>query len=128
MNANQNQMKTLSLVPMISVADVERSIAFYSHLGFEVANSFACEGETKASWAWLQSGDAALMLGARSDFTAANHTVLFYFYAENVETAHASLVKAGLNPGAIATPFYAPQGEFELVDPDGYIVMVSHFD
>ena len=113
---------------MISVADVERSIAFYSHLGFEVANTFACEGETKPSWAWLQSGDAALMLAARSDFTAANHTVLFYLYAENVETARASLVEAGLNPGAIATPFYAPQGEFELVDPDGYIVMVSHAD
>ncbi len=32
-------MKTQSLVPMLSVADVERSIAFYSHLGFEVANS-----------------------------------------------------------------------------------------
>jgi hypothetical protein len=33
-----------------------------------------------------------------------------------------------LVPGEIARPFYAPQGEFELVDPDGYIVMVTHFD
>lgn len=113
---------------MLSVADVERSIDFYSHLGFEVANSFACEGETKPSWAWLQSGEAALMLAAKSESTAAKHTVIFYFYAENVEVARTSLVEAGLNPGAIATPFYAPQGEFELVDPDGYIVMVSHSD
>ena len=111
---------------MLSVADVERSIAFYSHLGFEVANTFACEGETKPSWAWLQSGDAALMLSAESGSTQTKHTVLFYFYAEDVTTARTSLVKAGLNPGAIATPFYAPQGEFKLVDPDGYIVMVSH--
>ena len=43
-------------------------------------------------------------------------------------TRLASLVEAGLNPGAISTPFYAPQGEFELVDPDNYIVMVSHSD
>jgi len=119
-------MKTQSVVPMISVADVERSIDFYAHLGFEVANTFACEGETKPSWAWLQSGDAALMLTAEAETAGAKHTVLFYFYAENVATARASLVEAGLNPGAIATPFYAPQGEFELVDPDGYIVMVSH--
>lgn len=121
-------MKTESLVPMLSVADIERSIAFYRHLGFEVENTFACEGETKPSWAWLQSGAAALMLAAESEQAAAKHTVLFYFYAENVEAARASLVDAGLNPGPIATPFYAPQGEFELIDPDGYIVMVSHSD
>ena len=121
-------MKTQSLVPMISVADVERSIAFYRQLGFEVENTFACEGETKPSWAWLQSGAAALMLAAESAGAASKHTVLFYFYVENVETARASLVEAGLNPSAIATPFYAPQGEYELVDPDGYIVMISHSD
>jgi Predicted enzyme related to lactoylglutathione lyase len=121
-------MKTQSLVPMISVADIERSIAFYAPLGFEVANSFACEGETKPSWAWLQSGDAALMLTARSEPIESKHTVIFYFYADDVAAAHASLVEAGLNPGAITTPFYAPQGEFELVDPDDYIVMVSHSD
>lgn len=68
------------------------------------------------------------MLAAESEANAAKHTVLFYFYADNVEAARASLVEAGLNPGPIATPFYAPQGEFELVDPDGYIVMVSHAD
>jgi predicted enzyme related to lactoylglutathione lyase len=119
-------MKTQSLVPMLSVADVDRSIDFYGHLGFEVANTFACEGETKPSWAWLQSGDAALMLAAEAESAAAKHTVVFYFYAEDVTAARASLVEAGLNPGEIATPFYAPQGEFEIVDPDGYIVMVSH--
>ena len=119
-------MGTRSLVPMISVADVQRSIDFYGHLGFEVANTFACEGETKPSWAWLQSGNAALMLTAASESHAAKHTVLFYFYVEDVTAARASLVEAGLKPGPIATPFYAPQGEFELVDPDGYIVMVSH--
>jgi predicted enzyme related to lactoylglutathione lyase len=111
---------------MISVANVERSIDFYSHLGFDVANTFACEGETKPSWAWLQSGDAALMLAAESESNSAKHTVIFYFYAEDVTAARTSLIEAGLNPGAIATPFYAPQGEFELLDPDGYIVMVSH--
>ena len=48
-------MKTQNLVPMVSVSDVERSIAFYRNLGFDVENTFACEGETKPSWAWLQS-------------------------------------------------------------------------
>ena len=119
-------MKTRSLVPMLSVADVERSIAFYQRLGFEVANTFACEGETKPSWAWLESGDAQLMLAAAEEPPPAKHSVLFYFYADDVRAARVSLIEAGLDPGEIATPFYAPQGEFELVDPDGYVVMVSH--
>src|ERR1041385_3635959 len=115
-----------SLVPMLSVADVERSIEFYSHLGFEVGNTFACEGETKPSWAWLQAGNAQLMLSAAAEPAAAKHTVLFYVYTEDVAAARMSLVHAGLNPGEITTPFYAPRGEFELIDPDGYVVMVTH--
>jgi catechol 2,3-dioxygenase-like lactoylglutathione lyase family enzyme len=119
-------MKTQSLVPMMSVADVERSIAFYKHLGFEIGNTFACEGETKPSWAWLQSGDAQLMLSAGEEPIAHKHTVLFYVYTEDVAAARASLIEAGLSPGEITTPFYAPQGEFELVDPDGYVIMITH--
>ncbi|MEN3327119.1 MAG: hypothetical protein V7638_1926 [Acidobacteriota bacterium] len=111
---------------MVSVADVERSIGFYQHLGFEVANTFACEGETKPSWAWVQSGDTALMLSAANEAIAGTHTVLFYVYTEDVAAARMSLIDAGLSPGEIATPFYAPQGEFELVDPDGYVIMVTH--
>ena len=111
---------------MVSVSDVERSIAFYSHLGFEVGNTFACEGETKPSWAWLLSGQAQLMLAATPEPLGSKHTVLFYVYTEDVTAARASLIEAGLNPGEITTPFYAPRGEFELLDPDGYVVMVTH--
>ena len=118
-------MKTQCLVPMLSVADIERSIDFYSHLVFEVGNTFAAGGETKPSWAWLQSGDAQLMLSAASEPTA-KHTVLFYVYTDDVAAARGSLIHAGLNPGDITTPFYAPRGEFELIDPDGYVVMVTH--
>jgi len=119
-------MKTQSLVPMASVADVERSIAFYRHLGFEVGNTFEPEGETKPSWAWLQSGNAHLMLSAMNKPTADKQTVLFYIYTEDVAAAQASLIEAGLNLGEITTPFYAPRGEFQIVDPDGYVIMVTH--
>ena len=119
-------MKTQSLVPMASVADVERSIAFYNHLGFEVGNMFAAGGETKPSWAWLHSGNAQLMLSATNEPIAGKHTVLFYVYTEDVTAARMSLIEAGLNPGEITTPFYAPRGEFELIDPDGYVIMVTH--
>src|SRR4026209_1224866 len=99
-------MKTRALVPMISVADVERSIAFYRHLGFEVANTFACEGETKPSWAWIRAGEAQLMLAASPDLIPGKRTVLFYVYTEDVAAARVSLAAENLNPGEITTPFY----------------------
>jgi hypothetical protein len=66
------------------------------------------------------------MLAAANEPLANKHTVLFYVYTEDVAAARVSLIEAGLNPGEIATPFYAPQGEFEVLDPDGYVVMITH--
>lgn len=119
-------MKTAQLVAMISVTEIERSIEFYQHLGFEVGDTFQHEGATKPSWAWLHSGQAQLMLSAATEPIADKHGVLFYAHTEDVEAARASLVEAGLNPGPITKPFYAPRGEFQTVDPDGYVVMVTH--
>lgn len=120
-------MKTRQLVPMAFVADVERSIAFYRHLGFEAGNTFAAGDATKPTWAWLHSGDAQLMLAVASHpVVAEQQAVLFYVYTDDVASARASLVEAGLGPGEIKTPFYAPRGEFRMEDPDGYVVMVTH--
>lgn len=46
-----------SLVPFVHVADVERSVAFYRVLGFELGNLLPREGQM--NWAWLYSPDAA---------------------------------------------------------------------
>lgn len=120
-------MKTRQLVPMTFVADVERSIAFYRHLGFEVGNTFAAEDSATPTWAWLYSGNAQLMLAAASEPVVADQQrVLFYIYTDDVAAARSALSEAGLSPGAITTPFYAPRGEFRLVDPDGYVLMVTH--
>ena len=119
-------MKATQLVAMISVVDIARSIEFYRHLGFEVGDTFEPEGATKPSWAWLHSGEAQLMLSAATQPVTNNELVLFYVHTEDVEEAHASLDEAGLNPGVIRKPFYAPRGEFKTVDPDGYVVMVTH--
>ena len=120
-------MKTRQLVPMVFVADVEGSVAFYEHLGFAVGNTFAAEGATKPTWAWLHSDGAQLMLAAADEeIVADQQRVLLYIYTDDVAAAHESLAEAGLNPDAITTPFYAPRGEFQVVDPDGYVLMITH--
>lgn len=120
-------MQTRQLVSMMFVADVERSIAFYRHLGFEPGNTFTPPEATKPTWAWLNSGTAQLMLAAASEpVDPEQQRVLFYVYTDDVAAARESLLEAGLTPGEITTPFYAPRGEFQLIDPDGYVVMVTH--
>jgi catechol 2,3-dioxygenase-like lactoylglutathione lyase family enzyme len=112
---------------MVFAADVDRSIVFYRHLGFEVGNTFTPPEKTKLSWAWLESDHAQLMLAAASDPVVADlQSVLFYVYTDDVTAARSSLIDAGLEPGDITTPFYAPRGEFRLIDPDGYVIMVTH--
>lgn len=112
---------------MVFVTDVEGSIRFYELLGFEVRNTFAAENATKPTWAWLESDGANLMLGAADEeIVADQQRMLFYLYTDDVAAARASLAEAGLNPGPITTPFYAPRGEFQVVDPDGFVLMITH--
>ena len=116
-----------SLVPMAYVADVAAAAAFYEKLGFEVAGSFTPPGEDSPSWVALRSGPAELMLARASEpVVPAQQAVLFYVYCPGVEAMHRQLADDGLEPGPIAKPFYNPEGEFRLVDPDGYVVMVAH--
>lgn len=116
-----------SLVPLAHVADLAASLAFYGQLGFTVCNSFTPPSADQPSWAYLTAGGAALMLGkADEPVVPEQQAVLFYVYCEDVPAMHAQLTAAGLGPGPIATPFYNPKGEFRLVDPDGYVVMVAH--
>jgi len=120
-------MKTRQVVAMVFVVDVEGSIGFYRHLGFEVGNRFTKEGATKPTWAWLQCGAAQLMLAETDQpIVPDQQRILFYFYTHDVREAHKSLAEAGLNPGEVSTPFYAPRGEFKVVDPDGYVLMITH--
>jgi catechol 2,3-dioxygenase-like lactoylglutathione lyase family enzyme len=116
-----------ALVPMAYVADVAASTGFYGKLGFEIVGSFTPPGEEGPSWVSLRSGRAELMLARASEpVVAAQQAVLFYVYCEDVQGFHAQLAEAGLGPGPIARPFYNPDGEFRLADPDGYVVMVAH--
>lgn len=112
---------------MAHVRSVVRSIEFYRKLGFEVGKTFVPAGRTEPSWVWLQSDRANLMLAlADEPVVPGQQAVLFYLYCDDVAATRAALQEAGIEVGPIATPFYAPRGEFRITDPDGYVLMVTH--
>jgi hypothetical protein len=121
-------VKIRALVPFAQVASVPVSIEFYKKLGFEVGNTFTPDGASEPSWAWLESdSSASLMLGKASHpVDAAQQAVLFYLYVDDVAAKHAELAAAGVKGGDIDHPFYAERGEFRVVDPDGYTLMITH--
>ena len=117
-----------SLVPMVHVANVQRSIEFYTKLGFEIGNTFTPEGAASPRWAWLQSeGGAKLMVAKASEpVDPKQQAVLFYIYCDDVAAKRSELVAANIKASPITSPFYAPRGEFRIEDPDGYVLMVTH--
>jgi hypothetical protein len=120
-------LKLDSLVPLASVADVSRSIEFYARLGFEVLHSY--KPEDRILWVWLRSGNAHVMLGTADEpVIPSKQGVLFYLYAIDVAGMRERLVRNGVEAGPIQFPFYNPRGEFKVVDPDGYVLMIAHSD
>lgn len=120
-------MNPASLVPMAHVRSLSRSIEFYRKLGFDVGNTHVPEGGTEPVWAWIKSGDAHLMLAqAEEPIESDKQAVLFYVYCADVAAFRDRLRQAGVDAGPIKTPFYAPRGEFRVVDPDGYVLMITH--
>lgn len=94
-----------SVVPLVHVHSVPRSIEFYAKLGFAVSNTHTPEGGAEPVWAWLQAGGAHLMI---------------------VEAFRTELLANGVQAGVVEYPFWAPRGEFRVDDPDGYVLMVTH--
>jgi catechol 2,3-dioxygenase-like lactoylglutathione lyase family enzyme len=127
-------MPITGLVPMISVQDVERSLEFYSLLGFAVGNRVPRQG--RMNWAWLYAPNAPdwrrgpnLMLSrSEHEIDPAAKGVLLYLYATDLAGLRAEFMSAGINPGPIKYPDYLPKGEFAVQDPDGYRIMVAQTD
>lgn len=116
-----------SLIPMVHVFDLARSVAFYERLGFMVQNTFTPPDASGPTWAWLELGNARIMLArASGPVDAEQQAVLFYLYYDDIAATHEALSAAGIAVGTMTYPFYCPKGEFRVVDPDGYGLMLTH--
>src|SRR5687768_895256 len=79
------------LVPMVHVEDVERAVAFYRLLGFEIGNFVPPAG--RMHWAWLyvpktpdwKRGPNLMLTRSECAIDSAAQEVLFYLYANDLE-------------------------------------------
>lgn len=124
-------MPVTGLVPMLAVVDVERSVAFYRLLGFEVGNRVPRSG--LLHWAWLYApgvpdwrrGPNLMVTRSDGAIDPVTQKLVLYLYATNLAAMREELVRAGQSPGPIRYPDYLPKGELQLADPDGYRLMVA---
>jgi len=115
------------LIPFVHVEDVERSIAFYHHLGFVVASVYKYRG--RPVWAALRSEAAELMVSTDGDsIDPAGQGVLFYLYADNLAALRGQLLADGIDVGEIVDGTPGPREEMRLTDPDGYVLMVAQVE
>ena len=101
--------------PILLVADLERSLAFYrDRLGFEVAYSF--EGFVQLE---VEGGKLGL---ASTDEPVAPASTAIWVYTDDVDALFAELTEGGAP--VVAPPADQPWGErlASVADPDGYVV------
>jgi hypothetical protein len=115
------------LVPFAHVADVDRSVAFYERLGFEMLHEFV--PEDRRVWAFLERGDARLMVAEADEAVdPAAQAVLFYLYTRDLDALRARLVQGGVAAGEITTGGPGPDRQMRVFDPDGYCLMVAEIE
>jgi catechol 2,3-dioxygenase-like lactoylglutathione lyase family enzyme len=107
-------MKLDSLIPMLPVANLAASIAFYEKLGFTVEDR-----NDGWRWAMLANGGCRLMLdqSINADPAAPRNGVL-YLYPDDIDEFHRQARANGLALPDLAQTFYG-MTEFRLDDPDG---------
>jgi catechol 2,3-dioxygenase-like lactoylglutathione lyase family enzyme len=119
-----------NLVPLLNVADVAASIAFYEELGFEVKQKIEAEGALV--WADLaHAGGGTLMLNAKDiiapkDRAARPHysDTVFYLTYPSAPEMHGRLSSRGMNVSDVEKQPYGIE-EFYVRDPDGYEIAIG---
>jgi hypothetical protein len=121
------EQRVNGLIPFVHVEDVDRSIAFYYHLGFIVEIVYKYRGTPV--WASLQSEGAELMVSTDGDaIDPAHQGVLFYLYSNDLAALREQLLAHNVEVGEILDGTPGPREEMRLTDPDGYVLMVAQIE
>ena len=111
--------------PMLHVAEIERSIRFYELLGFATVDT---DRGKPLGWARLHcEGGAVMFLRAEEPLDASAHAVMLCMYTPDLAGLREQLLASGVKVPPIRYPEYMPSGEFQVSDPDGNFIVVSHW-
>jgi len=111
--------------PMLHVAEIEKSIAFYELLGFETIDTDRCQ---PLGWARLHcEGGALMFLRAEGPLDGAGRGLILCMYTPDLPGLREQLLAGGVKVPEIRYPGYMPSGEVQFLDPDGYSVLISHW-
>lgn len=112
--------------PLLHVADIAKSLQFYSLLGFETVD---IEGESgRLNWARMHcEGGALMFLAAEEPVPPHRQSLLLYMYTPDLTGLREHLVANGVGAPPIKHPPYMPSGEISISDPDGNVILVGHW-
>ena len=117
--------KVAHSTPMLHVAEIERSIAFYEKLGFRLIDDDRC---VPIGWARMHCASGDIMfLRAEKEIDAKKQGFLFYLYTPALAGLHKELVEKGVDVSEIKRPAYMPSGKMNLTDPYGYHIEIGHW-
>ncbi len=120
-------MAIRTLIPMLSVANLERTMDFYcGQLGFEVLSTYnGGYGRPDPVWCMLGRDDVKMMFNFPGDYIQADlprrakDFQIYYFYPDDVRALHAAWKEAGVPVSDLRVAPHQMR-EFEIRDPDGY--------
>jgi len=120
------QIAPKSVVALLKVADVERSISFYEKLGFEVGNEPLKNEQGVTTFVWMHHGSAAQIMLTRAEqrLDPGSRHMMFYLYSTDMPTFREQLIARGVEVGKVTYPFWSPGGEFQVDDPDRWVWIV----
>jgi catechol 2,3-dioxygenase-like lactoylglutathione lyase family enzyme len=122
-----SERRVIQLIPFVRVVDVERSVAFYEHLGFEAHE--VARYRDRLSWASLKSGAAEIMFeGTYGPPDPDHQRVQFYLYSHDLAALRTHLLAAGIEAGPIEDGTPGPREEMRVTDPDGYVLMIAQLE
>lgn len=129
MNEVENGVASIGLVPVLNVKDMNKSVKFYSELGFSIQQEYRDDDELL--WVWLRSGKTELMLNAHDSIQPEERSqrpaygdVVLYLYFDDAHMVHQRLKQTGWPVSDIYRQMYGLD-EFYVRDPSGYEIAIA---
>lgn len=112
---------TMTVVPLLWVKNIEKSIRFYEEIGFKISETW--QPQDKIQWCRVEFHDAALMLQQIIDLDAIqqigeDNGIQLYFITDEVDAVYHQIRTRGIDVSPPKIEFYGMKQVF-VSDPDG---------